>query len=103
MDFQHQPTYQPVAKLGLAFVGMSRCTDFARQAFRNLPGFGEFRKVLQDVMHGWHSKFEERMDSPLLGQVCLREVWSLQVFTNCISFCDMFGHVGRTDVPLWPE
>ena len=39
VDFAHQPTYQPVAKPGLAFVGMSRCTDFALQAFRNLPGF----------------------------------------------------------------
>ena len=63
LDFQHQPNYQPVARLGLAFVGMSRCTDFARMAFRNLPGFGEFRKVLQDPMHGWRSAFETAMDA----------------------------------------
>ena len=62
VDFMHQPTYQPVAKLGIAFVGMSRCTDFARQAFRNLPAFSEFRKVLDDNMHRWRATFEEDMD-----------------------------------------
>ena len=64
LDFRHQPTYQPVAKLGLAFVGMSRCTDFARQAFRNLPAFSEFRKILVDPagMYKWRKTFEERMD-----------------------------------------
>ena len=51
VDFKHQPNYQPVAKLGLGFVGMSWRVDYANQAFCNLPGYSEFRKVLQDPMH----------------------------------------------------
>ena len=80
LDFQHKPNYQPVARLGLAFVGMSRCTDFARMAFRNLPGFGEFRKVLQDQMHGWRSAFETAMDAR--HDACMNELfgraWTLE-------------------------
>ena len=63
VDFAHQPTYQPVAKPGLAFVGMSRCTDFALQAFRNLPGFWEFRKVVDEDLFRWRDNFEQRMDA----------------------------------------
>jgi hypothetical protein len=62
VDFAHQPSYQPVARMGLAFVAMSRCTAWAKQAFRNLPGFWEFRKVLQEPLFKWRAAFEERMD-----------------------------------------
>ena len=63
VDFCHQPTYQPVAHVGLAFVGMSRCTSWEKQAFRNIPGYWEFRKMLKEPLFRWRSAFEDRMDS----------------------------------------
>ena len=63
VDFSHQPTYQPVAKVGLAYVGMSRSPGFAKQAFRNMPSFWEFRKVLDEPLFKWRAAFEERMDA----------------------------------------
>ena len=63
VDFAHGPSYQPVAQVGLAFVGMSRCTSWSLQAFRNLPSFWEFRKVLQDPLFRWRKAFEENMDA----------------------------------------
>ena len=48
--------------MGLPFVGMSRCTAWEKQAFRNLPSFWEFRKVLQEPIFKWRASFEERMD-----------------------------------------
>jgi hypothetical protein len=62
LDFAHHPTYQPVAKVGLAFVGMSRSTEWALQAFRNLPGFWEFRKALKDPLFKWRARLEQQMD-----------------------------------------
>ncbi len=61
VDFAHQPTYQPVAQVGLAYVAMSRCTSWSSQAFRNLPSFWEFRKVLREPLFRWRAAFEERM------------------------------------------
>ena len=49
--------------MGLAFVAMSRCTAWMEQAFRNLPGFWEFRKVLEDQLIKLRKAFEERMDA----------------------------------------
>ena len=49
--------------MGLAFVAMSRCRDWVRQAFRRLPSFWEFRKVLQQPLFQWRSLFEQRMDT----------------------------------------
>ena len=62
VDFAHQPNYQPVAKVGLGFVGMSRSTDYAAQGFRNLPDFWAFRKVLKDQIFKWRRQAEEDMD-----------------------------------------
>ena len=62
VDFAHHPSYQPVANVGLAFVAMSRTRDWDRQAFRNLPDFWEFRKVLKDKLFAWRRQLEERMD-----------------------------------------
>ena len=62
VDFAHHPSYQPVANVGLAFVGMSRTRDWAFQAFRNLPDFWQFRKVLKDKLFTWRRQLEERMD-----------------------------------------
>ena len=63
VDFAHQPSYQPVQNMGLAFVAMSRTTAWSKQAFRNLPCLWEFRKVLQQNLFKWRSKFETRMDA----------------------------------------
>jgi hypothetical protein len=63
VDFSHQPTYQPVAKVGLPYVGMSRSPGFEKQAFRNVPSFWEFRKVLDDPLFKWRAAFEVRMDA----------------------------------------
>ena len=63
VDFSHQPTYQPLETMGLAFVAMSRCRDWVRQAFRRLPSFWKFRKVLQQPLFQWRSLFEQRMDT----------------------------------------
>ena len=62
VDFAHHPSYQPVANVGLAFVGMSRTRDWDCQAFRNLPDFWEFRKVLKNPLFAWRRQLEERMD-----------------------------------------
>ena len=63
VDFAHHPCTKPVATPGLAFVGMSRTTDFCVQGFRNLPDFYEFREVLQHPLFKWREAFEKRMDS----------------------------------------
>ena len=62
VDFAPHPTYQPVANVGLAFVAMSRCEGWDKQAFRNLPDFWEFRKVLQSQLFQWRGLLEKRMD-----------------------------------------
>jgi hypothetical protein len=63
VDFAHHPNTQPVANPGLAFVAMSRTCAWADQAFRNLPDFWEFRKILQNKLFKWRSALEERMDA----------------------------------------
>jgi hypothetical protein len=62
VDFTHQPQYQPASQPGLAFVGMSRCTAWNNQGFRNLPSFWDFRKVLHDPIYLWRRQFENNMD-----------------------------------------
>ena len=62
MGFTRQPTYQPGAKIGLAYVAMSRSPGFTKQSFRNLPSYWEFRKVLYDPLFKWRTAFEVRMD-----------------------------------------
>ena len=62
VDFAHQPTYQPVSSPGLAFVGMSRTTDWENQAFRNVPDYWEFRKMLQNPLFKWRTRLEECLD-----------------------------------------
>ncbi len=62
VDFAHHPSYQPVAQVGLAFVGMSRTCMWNAHAFRSLPGFWDFRKVLKDKLFKWRGALEERMD-----------------------------------------
>jgi len=62
VDFVHQPTYSPVSTPGLAFVGMSRTPTFAVQGFKNLPGFWEFRKILQNQLFVWRALLEKELD-----------------------------------------
>ena len=63
VDFFHQPTYQPLETMGLAFVAMSRCKEWLRQALRRLPSFWEFRKALHEPIFKLRASFEERMDN----------------------------------------
>ena len=63
VDFAHHACTRPLATPGLAFVGMSRTTDFCVQGFRNLPDFYDFREVLKQPLFKWREAFEKRMDS----------------------------------------
>jgi hypothetical protein len=63
VDFKHAPNYQPVATMGLAFVAMSRATHWERQAFRDLPDFWDFRKVLEKKIFRWRKEAEEHFDA----------------------------------------
>ena len=56
VDFAHRPNNQPVASVGLPFVAMSRTEHFARQAFRNMPDFWDFRKVLKQQLFAWRGQ-----------------------------------------------
>ena len=58
-DFDHHPSYQPVANVGLAFVAMSRTCEWSKQGFRNMPSFWDFRRVLKQQLFHWRKRFEE--------------------------------------------
>ena len=62
VDFDHHPAWKPVAEVGLAFVAMSRSREWEAQAFRDLPAFWDFRKVLKDELFQWRAAAEERFD-----------------------------------------
>ena len=62
VDFAHHPAWKPVASVGLAFVAMSRSTEWEKQAFRDLPSFWDFRKVLSDELFQWRAAAEEHFD-----------------------------------------
>ena len=48
---------RPWAKMGLPYVGMSRCTDFKKQGFRWLPNYFEFREVLREELYRKRRRF----------------------------------------------
>ena len=47
---------------GLAFVGFSRVTDFAKMAFKNVPDYWTFQSMVDTDMFRWRSDLERRLD-----------------------------------------
>ena len=63
VDFSHSPSYEPVARMGLPFVGLSRTVSFSLQGFKKLPDFWAFREVLEDQLFKWRKFMEVRFDT----------------------------------------
>ncbi len=61
IDFQTAGGNRPASKMGLAFVGMSRCTDFKVQGFKYLPDLIGFREVLADASYRKGRVLEQRI------------------------------------------
>ena len=63
-DMEHEPTWQPFRSIcGLAFVGMSRVTDFLYIAFRHVPDYWVFRAVAETPLFQWRSSLELQLDA----------------------------------------
>ncbi len=123
VDFAHHPNTQPVANVGLAFVAMSRGREWCNQAFRHLPDFWEFRKVLKDKLFQWRGVLEKRMDelhdetmSHVLGKpftveedVRLHKEWSEQKKGAALTdaemkdISDMLGVRGLLPAKDYPD
>ena len=61
-DFTHEATWRPLECLGLAFVAMSRVTDFTRMAFRHVPDYWSFRAVAETDLFRWRAQLEDKLD-----------------------------------------
>ena len=62
-DMEHEPTWQPFRTVcGLAFVGLSRATEFAHIAFRHVPDYWVFRAVADTALFQWRSTLERQLD-----------------------------------------
>ena len=63
-DMEHEPTWQPFRSVcGLAFVGLSRATDFAHIAFRHVPDYWSFRAVADTALFQRRSTLEMQLDA----------------------------------------
>ena len=63
-DMEHEPTWQPFRSIcGLAFVGLSRVTDFLYIAFRHVPDYWVFRAVADTPLFHWRSTLEMQLDA----------------------------------------
>ena len=63
-DMAHEPTWQPFRTIcGLAFVGLSRATDFAHIAFKHVPDYWVFRAVAETPLFRWRSTLELQLDA----------------------------------------
>ena len=63
-DMEHEPTWQPFRSIcGLAFVGLSRATDFAHIAFKHVPDYWVFRAVAETPLFRWRSSLELQLDA----------------------------------------
>ena len=63
-DMEHEPTWQPFRCIcGLAFVGLSRVTDFLYIAFRHVPDYWVFRAVADTPLFHWRSTLEMQVDA----------------------------------------
>ena len=62
-DMEHEPTWQPFRTVcGLAFVGLSRATEFKHIAFRHVPDYWVFRAVADTALFQWRSTLERQLD-----------------------------------------
>ena len=62
-NMQHEPTWSPLKNMcGLAFVGFSRVTDFAKMAFKYVPDYWAFQAMAESDLFRWRSTLEERLD-----------------------------------------
>ena len=88
VDFRHAPNTKPVANVGLAFVAMSRATHWEKQAFRDLPDFWDFRKVLDQNLFKWRKDKEEHFDrlhDATMAKL-LRRPFDAEVDFNCLLY-----------------
>ena len=60
-NMEHDPKWNPFKNMcGLAFVGMSRTTDFASMAFKYVPDYWVFRSAAETDMFRWRESLEAR-------------------------------------------
>ena len=60
---EHEPTWSPFKQMcGLAFVGYSRVTDFAKMAFKYVPDYWSFQSMADTDMFRWRAALEQRLD-----------------------------------------
>ena len=63
-NMTHDPKWCPFKSMcGLAFVGMSRTTDFALMAFKYVPDYWVFRSAADTDMFRWRAVLEIRLDA----------------------------------------
>ena len=59
----HEPTWSPFRQMcGLAFVGFSRFTDFAKMAYKHVPDDWSFQSMVDTDMFRWRAALEQRLD-----------------------------------------
>ena len=74
-NMQHEPTWSPLKNMcGLAFVGFSRVTDFAKMAFKYVPDYWAFQAMAESDLFRWRSTLEERLDK--LHDLTANEIFS---------------------------
>jgi hypothetical protein len=62
-NMEHEPTWSPFKQMcGLAFVGYSRVTDFAKMAFKYVPDYWSFQSMADTDMFRWRAALEQRLD-----------------------------------------
>ena len=62
-NMTHDPKWCPFKSMcGLAFVGMSRITDFELMAFKYVPDYWVFRSAADTDMFRWRTDLEIRLD-----------------------------------------
>ena len=81
-NMDHEPTWSPFKNMcGLAFVGVSRVTDFSLMAFKYVPDYWKFRSVSETEMFRWREALELRLDS-------LHDATAEVMFPACASVDD---------------
>ena len=87
----HEPTWSPLKCLGLAFVGMSRATHFARMAFKYVPDYWAFRAVADTDLFRWRAALEKRLDA-------LHDATARGIFGGAVSVeDDLARHVAWSE------
>ena len=100
-NMDHEPTWSPLKCLGLAFVGMSRATDFHKMAFKYVPDYWAFRAVADTDLFKWRAELELRLDA-------LHDATAQAAFQGAVSVEeDLARHVSWTEAkrgaPVPPE